>query len=398
MSLLARRRPLVVAAAVLIGIVVALSVTLAVRHTGSPSGAGPTSGSSSPTTSSPPPGSVAAAPACDGPGRTVTRPVQAATAMASQWQQVAPPDNSTYDLTGVTSTAYPATRSVFAVGTTVAGQRTCLLGGTILGRADDRQTWDLYHGSYNAACVKILARDWMQVRGLRCDNVEDGIRPEESSVNANNASVYVSGTYLTRIRDDCLENDYTLGGLLQDNLWEQCNTGVSERPSGHRSWTTPAAETLTLDHMLIGLYQTPHDENGKTVLGENALFKWSSSGNRVIIKCSTFKVDAVSLNGTDAMALPPRTAVDDSQCPDHPSTIVWLGGGDYPAPAPGLRVVTDRAVWDDAVSAWKSAHQVAAVAPAAFRVAPGAPRSAEPVMLPAALIQQTHTQRRRALT
>jgi hypothetical protein len=297
------------------------------------------------------------APACDGPGRTVSTPLPRGTT-SNQWEQPSPPPDATYDLSGVTSTAYPSTRSPFAVGTGTPGERTCVVGGTIHGAADDRKTWDIYHGDFNAACVKILARDWMQVRGLRCDNVEDGIRPEESTVNANNSFVYVSGTYLTRIRDDCIENDYTVGGLLQDNLWEQCNTGVSERPSGGRSWPTPRSETLTLDHMLIGLYQTPHVDGGRTVMGENALFKWSSSGNHVVIKCSVFKVDARSLNGTDAMALPPGTVVDDSACPGNPSTIVWLGEGAYPADPGGLKVVTDPAVWTDAVNSWKAAHGV----------------------------------------
>lgn len=351
-----RRRSLIAVLGAALLVCVAVVVALTGGHGRSGPGASP---SSSPSASSSPPVVGAFVPACDGAGRTVAHPLASGTRTSAQWQQPSPPPDMTFDLSGVTSTAYPSTRSVFAVGTGTAAARTCVTGGTILGRADDAQTWTVYHDQYNAACVKILAREWMQVRGLRCDNVEDGIRPEESSVNANDAVVYVSGTYLTRIRDDCIENDYTVGGLLQDNLWEQCNTGVSERPSGGRTWPTPPAETLTLDHMLIGLYQTPHvDKDGQTVMGENGLFKWSSSGNHVVIRCSIFKVDAVSLNGEDAMGLPPGTVVDDSACPDHPSTLVWLGGGAYPAPTPGLRVVTDPAVWTDAVAAWKSAHGV----------------------------------------
>ena len=149
-----------------------------------------------------------------------------------------------------------------------------------------------------------------------------------------------------------------VGGAFVENLWEQCNTGISERPSSNRQWRTPSTETLVLDRMLIGLYETPHVEDGETVMGENALFKWSPSGNRVVIKCSVFKVDSVSLNGEDAMAMPPGTVVDDSACPDDPSTIVWLGGGKYPAWTAGLRVVDDLEVWTDAVSAWKAAHGV----------------------------------------
>src|SRR4051794_6695297 len=54
------------------------------------------------------------APACDGSGRTVVRPASAGV-LSTQWQDPAPADDVTYDLSGVASTAYPATRSVFAV-------------------------------------------------------------------------------------------------------------------------------------------------------------------------------------------------------------------------------------------------------------------------------------------
>jgi hypothetical protein len=300
--------------------------------------------------------STSAGAECSAAGRTITKPVAAGTALSSQWEAADPGNDVTYDLSGVTSSAYPATKSPFAVGTGAPAQRTCLVGGTIRGNAIDSQPWHVYHEQYNAACVKIVALEWMQVRGLRCDNVEDGFRPQESGVNANNARFTISGTHLSKIRDDCLENDYTVGGLLQDNLWESCNTGISERPSRGRSWATPSSETLTLDRMLIGLYPTPHVEGGKTVMGENTLFKWSSSGNRLVIKCSIFKVNSVSLNGKSAMALPPGTVIDDSACPDNPSTIVWLGGGAYPASTGGMRVVSDPAVWNNAVSTWKSAH------------------------------------------
>jgi hypothetical protein len=302
------------------------------------------------------PAPPAQVPPCEGVGRTVVRPLPSGFVTNKQWQQSAPPDQVTYDMTGVTSTAYPSTRSPFAIGTDRPATETCLVGGTVQGGADDKLPWELYHSDYNAACVTIVARGWAEVRGLRCDDLEDGIRPQESGVNTNDGFIYVTGTHLTRIRDDCIENDFTLGGLLQDNLWEQCNTGVSERPSGGRSWPTPRSETLTLDHMLIGLYETPHDRDGDPATGENGLFKWSSSANHLVIKCSIFKVDSESLNGADAMAVPAGTVVDDSQCPGHPSTIVWLGNGRYPAPTAGLRVVTDPAIWQDAVDTWKAAH------------------------------------------
>jgi hypothetical protein len=299
---------------------------------------------------------AAVAPDCEGSDRKVDRPFPSDTQLTEQWEVPSPRDDVTYDLTGVTSTAYPATRSVFEIGSDEPKLRTCVIGGTVLGKAEDDKTWDYYHDDWNAGCVKILALEWSQVRDLRCDGVEDGIVVKETADNANNTNIYVSGTYLSGIRDDCMENDYTVGGLLQDNLWEGCHTGISERPWGGREWSSPSDEVLTLDHMLIGLYKTPKEHDGKVVMGHNSIFKWSDSGNHVVIRCSVFKVEAKSINGADSMAMPPGTVVDDSECKDNPSTIVWLGRGDYPGETAGMRVVKDEGVWTDAVRDWKSAH------------------------------------------
>jgi hypothetical protein len=364
---LQRRRRSALLLGVVGAVVVVLAVVLVVVLL--PSGGGKRPGPTPPPSPAalPGPGTTRAvvptppAPACAGAGRTAVTPLPAAATATSVWRDDQPPADATFDLTGVTSTAYPSGKqSVFTLGTGSPATRACVVGGTVRGRADDSQTWNLYHDTYNGACVKIVGLDWVQVTGTRCDRVEDGMRPERPADLSNSTRFWISGTYLSHIRDDCIENDFIVPGVLYDNLWESCNTGISERPSG-RTISRPDTDTLILDHMLIGLWQTPHvEKDGKTVTGENALFKWSDAGHRVVIKCSTFMVDAESLNGTDSMQLPPGTVLDDSACPDQPSTIVWLGPGRYPVNAGDIRVVTDRSVWDDAVAAWKARHGIPA--------------------------------------
>ena len=285
------------------------------------------------------------------------RPFRQGTRLQDPWSVGSPRDDTTYDLTHVTSTAYPSEShpdlSVFSLGSDNAGARTCFDGGVLNGSVSDRHTWEYYHNNYNAACLRIVATRWMRVSDLKCDGVEDGLRPKETHTNANNVRLLVTGTYFDNVRDDCLENDGVIGGLLRDNLWQRCNTGISEQPSSSTGdFTSPAREKLILDHMLIGLYKTPHSEG----LGESELFKWSSSANKVVIKCSIFQVDDVSLNGTDSMKIPAGTDVDDSACRRHPSTIVWLGRGRYPAATRGLRVTHHIREWDRAVTEWRYAH------------------------------------------
>jgi hypothetical protein len=291
--------------------------------------------------------------------QTVVHPFARGTTLSTQWKVSSPPANTTYAMNGVTSTAYPATVSPFALGTSTPATDVCLIAGTVQGTVDPNQTWNYYHDNWNAACVSITGIGSMKVRDLRCDSLEDGIKPKEAQGNQNVASFLVQGTYLTGIRDDCMENDYTVGGIIRDNLWEQCNTGLSERPSkSNGEWDSPDDETVTVDHTLIGLWQTPHEEKSGVVNGENALFKWSTSANKLVIKCSTFFVDAKSLNGADSMALPEGTTIDDRACPDDPTTIVWTGGGTYPGDLRGLpvRVTSDANVWTSKVASWKAAH------------------------------------------
>jgi hypothetical protein len=294
-------------------------------------------------------------PGCSTAAQVSTRPFPSGTVLSAPWVVGSPPANHTYKLTGVSSTAYPSDTSAFSFGTSTRGTDTCVLGGTLNGSVDPNQTWEYYHSNFDAACVKVVGFDWLQVLRTRCDSVEDGIRVEEGRPNSNVARFNVSRTYLTNVRDDCMDDDDTLGGVIHDSLWDGCNTGLAERPSTSAgTWTSPSDETVTVDHALIGLQQTQHATKG---YGEGPLFKWSSSANHLVIKCSLFKVDALSIDGKKAMAIPAGTVVDDSACPRKPTTIVWLGGGAYPGTlVPGITVTSDPTVWSNAVASWKAAH------------------------------------------
>jgi hypothetical protein len=258
-----------------------------------------------------------------------------------------PADDTTFDAAGSVWWPDPSTYPINVEG----GTRVCWLGGAVVGSIGPGTTWEVAHDD-NQPCLRLVASGWMVIDGLRCDNTGDGLRPRETVTGAQNVAMTIRGTYLTRIHDDCLENDGVIGGVLRDNLWNGCNTGISERPSeGQGAFAQPAGESLVLDHMLIGLRRSPHEEGW----GENALFKWSGSANKLVIRCSILKVDDVSLNGPQAMEVPGR--VDDRACPRRPSTLVWLGGGRYPAPIPaGMRVSSRLSVWTSAVARWQGMH------------------------------------------
>jgi hypothetical protein len=282
---------------------------------------------------------------CSEPGRTViTTPRGSSSGRYSPLVE----DDTTFDAAG---SIWRPDLSTYPINIDTEAGRICWVGGQVEGSIPESMTWEEAHG-LNQPCLRIVATEWMVVDGLRCDNTDDGIRPRETGTDAQNVTMTIHDTYLTRIHDDCLENDGVIGGLLQDNLWDGCNTGISERPSDDQGgFDQPRDERLVLDRMLIGLALTPHQDGP----GENALFKWSDSANAVVIRCSVFKVDAVSLNGVEAMAIP--GSVDDRACPASPTTLVWLGGGTYPGRLPvGIRVTADIGVWDAAVDEWTCRH------------------------------------------
>jgi hypothetical protein len=282
---------------------------------------------------------------CHAGGRTIvtTPPGTSTSTYAPQ-----PTDDSSFDAAGTT---WEPDLSTYPIDIDPGAARLCWVGGTVRGAIPSDMTWEAAH-TLNQPCLRMVATEWMVIDGLRCSRTDDGLRPREISTGAQNVTMTIRDTYLTDIHDDCLENDGIIGGVVRDGLWDGCYTGISERPSAAQgSFPQPSSETLTLDHMLIGLQSFPYGSG----LGENALFKWSDSANALIIKCSVFKVDSTSVNGADTMAIPGM--VDDSACPEHPTTLVWLGGGTYPGHVPpGIDVTSDVAVWDRAVAAWERRH------------------------------------------
>jgi hypothetical protein len=67
-----------------------------------------------------------------------------------------------------------------------------------------------------------------------------------------------------------------------------------------------------------------HDD-GTT--GYGRLFTWEkcsqNTANQLVLKCSTFLVPSARLEGgADGMEVRARTVVDDSACPNDPTTIV----------------------------------------------------------------------------
>jgi hypothetical protein len=84
------------------------------------------------------------------------------------------------------------------------------------------------------------------------------------------------------------------------------------------------------------------------VRGPGQLFKWSDVGNRLHIEDSILLVEQTPNRGR--ADFPPRTIASNV-------TVVWLGRGRFPGVVPpGVRITTDRGVWDRARTTWLDRH------------------------------------------
>jgi len=226
------------------------------------------------------------------------------------------------------------------------GLDACIAGGQVLGQYDRTRSWDSMHAENNAGIAFVNSA--FTVDGLRIDNVTDGIRPEAP------APFTVRHTWLSYIRDDCVENDHVQGGLIEDSLFDGCYVGLSERPTSSiiaDGWDG-RGQLVTIRRTLIHLAAMPGPRNGAaTALGHEGFFKWSDLATNLALHDNVFMADQVGQGGARSMGMPATLTA----CSNN--VMVWLGPGSYPAPLPScFTITTDRTVWDRAVTAWKQAH------------------------------------------
>ena len=198
--------------------------------------------------------------------------------ISTQYRVGSPPPETTYDLRGLTSTAYPsATRYPLSFGTATPGVDTAVVGGTVLGTADPRATWQDLKGEADGAALLMFGRGREVSYDLRADDVFDFFRPRPSSGEPNEAAFLIEGCHGTDIRDDAIENDHEMSGTIRDCIFDGINSGVS---IGQNS-TDPAAVTTIEDSTFI--FQPFPNTRADDGMGHAVLFK-QLGGGRVVMR------------------------------------------------------------------------------------------------------------------
>lgn len=240
----------------------------------------------------------------------------------------------------------------FRLGNSVVPARNHLVGGKIALATSTALTWQQLKtttdGSgqkiYDGTGASMQVSDYWIADGVRIKNTMDGIRPGSSATNFR-----ISNCYMKDIRDDAIEDDGLIGGLVDDCLVEGAFNFLSQQQaSGH--WD--GVNHLKIQNTLVKITEQAYaDGDG---LGCYGLFKYQNSG-------------PVPLICTDCVFWVPAHGVGSDASMDFPNlavytrvVLIWGGGGTYPGwlPSTGVTVSTDTTIWDRAIADWKTRHAV----------------------------------------
>lgn len=248
-----------------------------------------------------------------------------------------------------------------------ADGNTCLLGANIDGQIASTTPWSsamkpdgIQHSN---------ARGPYRVHGASIRRVNDPLSPPKAVDTPREVSFEYRSIYVAEGRDDLLENDACLPGVIDDILVDGIHTGFSSRPGGD-GWTRPdlTRPTVSVSNFLIR-FDCQTDTRSKA--GRSSCPAGSSHGQmfkrgdckfadgqdvRYELSDGIVRFDHVPIQGMAGISIPADATVDDV-------TVIYLGPNPsrlplYPA---GVRVITDpvegERIWSEARSKWLADHR-----------------------------------------
>jgi hypothetical protein len=256
-------------------------------------------------------------------------------------------------------------------------------GARVVGHQSRGLTWFTMHDTVGGAGIRATGSN-VRIDSCYVENVEDGFdfpgdgpslvpasNPPLATRRAN-GSFYISNCYGNYIRDDFVQNDAILPGVVYDCLIEGANTGFSERPttgSGLEGFNALPGSQFICDGVLLklrpmpGPFVGPATPGDPTVMGHGELWKWDVDANHVltgvsnqpVIKdCIFYLTQAPNDHGqpTGTCDFPANTVVIGTN-----NYVVWTGGGPFPGFVPaGVTVTTDTSIWELARLDWLDRH------------------------------------------
>jgi hypothetical protein len=278
-------------------------------------------------------------------------------------------DDTTFDLTGAHIAGSPEhpMQNPFRAGEQERppnGIR--IIGGVVNGGIPYEWGWYLSH-AFGGVGFYTVSTGLHAIDGARIHNVEDGWHPRETPsfklrAYPNTGRFLMRNSYMTAIRDDCIENDEFLPGDIEDSLFDGVHCFLSEQNERQGGLYRPKVETIgpneardiNLTRVMVRLTVTNGNEKGTG--------KWfklmgrESPVHHLTITDSVFATDA-----------PPRQGGWQSQRFPKDATfrgtnyVLWLGqpgtfGGQIPPEVKFLEGQAAKEKWHAVRNQWLEAH------------------------------------------
>jgi hypothetical protein len=334
------------------------SHTIAVRATDTTGTAGQASET---VLISPIAGGVADKLGCTGPTVTLTGTT------TTRYGNPTPANSTFFDMTGWESDAVtgPGNSEALSLGTQVAPNGMCILGGVVKGSIDPNLGWMYVHDSIGGHGYRAYGKGPILLDYIRVHNVEDGFKPRECDATyatcptfTNTGSFKMTHAYMTGIRDDSIEDDEFMPGTISDSLFDGVWTFFSEQLQASTSASAVTigpseSTTINIDHVYVRLYTTNSAESGP---GKWFKYQGAVPHHTPVISDSVFAVDKQPRLGWSNLDIPAGTVWKGTN-----NYILWLGTvGGYGGPKPaGVTFLEGQAAldkWNQVRNDWLSTH------------------------------------------
>lgn len=220
------------------------------------------------------------------------------------------------------------------------------IGGRFGGEVPLTTDWrDTYCNS-----AALLVRDGTSratVEGVRARRCWDGIRLAEGANGFR-----LKGCWLSEIRDDAIENDYLLSGIIEDCLFDGCFAGVSLDPASNDR--DGREEVVTIDRSLVRM----NSYIAKGELTHQAPVKAAEAAPKLRIRKSIFALSSANMRGFPRLKRTWKRMIESGD-----NALLWLPNepipSDLPLPPSGfvlLKGAEARDYWDVARRRWVLAH------------------------------------------
>lgn len=267
-------------------------------------------------------------------------------------------DGTIYDRTDWYSDAVGNnTSTAFSIGNAAAPPKNvCVFRGVINGRIPFSWSWEEAH-SFGGSGDRTYTGQLVLIDGARIHNVEDGWKPRELPEFGNTGIMQMRNAYMTAIRDDAIENDNFMPGLIEDSLFDGVYTFLSEQnQSGEIPSTMGPNEdpTIRITRVYARLYPTNSDGNSSS----GRWFKWQPRGtvsHKLVITDSVFATHSQPDSGWSPLNFPDGTTFQGI------NYILWLGTpGEYGAILPPEVVFLEGQAafdkWNEVRNGWLITH------------------------------------------